>query len=80
MWHLRSQRLGLGERIQFPEDGKMGVARKVRALILERLRGNVEAGVLPRLQEVSLNLKIYEMDMARSASNALGLGLSFCGT
>lgn len=53
MWHLRSQRRALGERIQFPEDTKVGVARKVRALVLERLRGNVEAGVLPRLQEVS---------------------------
>ncbi|KAF1356801.1 COQ9-domain-containing protein [Delphinella strobiligena] len=52
MWHLRSQRMGLGGRIQFPErDGKVGVARKVRGLVLERLRGNVDAGVLPRLQE-----------------------------
>lgn len=53
MWHLRSQRLSLGERVQFPEDQKVGLTRKVRSLVLERLRGNVDTGVLPRLQEVS---------------------------
>lgn len=58
MYHLQTQRLGLGHRVQFPapEEGKkgMGVGAKVRALVLERLRGNVEAGVVGRWQEVSL--------------------------
>lgn len=47
----------MGERIQFPEpkEGQKptGVGRKVRALVLERLKGNEEAGIVGRLQEVS---------------------------
>lgn len=51
LWHLQSQRLGLKDRIQFPE-GEKSVARKVRALVLERLRGNVDAGIVGKWQEV----------------------------
>lgn len=50
MFHLISQRLALKDRIQFPDE-KMGVGRKVRSLILERLRANVDVGVVPRWQE-----------------------------
>ncbi len=53
MWHLQTQRLGLKDKVQFPED-MQGVGRKVRALVLERLRGNVEAGVKERWQEVGI--------------------------
>ena len=53
LWHLRSQRLGLKDRIQFPADEK-SVAKKVRALVLERLRGNVDARVVGKWQEVRL--------------------------
>jgi len=53
MWHLTTQRLGLKDRIQFIE-GQEGVGRRVRALVLERLRGNVDAGVVGRWQEVRL--------------------------
>ena len=49
-YHLVTQRLGLKDRIQFPDE-KMGVGRKVRSLVLERLRANVDTGVLPRWQE-----------------------------
>ncbi|KAF2835123.1 ubiquinone biosynthesis protein COQ9 [Patellaria atrata CBS 101060] len=55
LWHLVSQRLGLGARVQFPEakegKGGMGTGHKVRVLVMERLRGNVEAGVVGRWQE-----------------------------
>ncbi|EME41973.1 hypothetical protein DOTSEDRAFT_45555 [Dothistroma septosporum NZE10] len=49
LYHLVSQRLGLKDRIHFPEG--VGVGRKVRSLILERLRGNVDAGVMGKWQE-----------------------------
>lgn len=52
LFHLVTQRLGLKDRVQFPEDTKLGVGRKVRALVLERLRGNVEVGVRERWTEV----------------------------
>lgn len=53
-FHLATQRLGLGERVQFPAENvqAMGVGRKVRALVLERLRGNIDAGVRERWTEV----------------------------
>ncbi|KAL1303853.1 hypothetical protein AAFC00_000309 [Neodothiora populina] len=59
MWHLRTQRTGLHSRVQFPSPpeegqlGKLGVGAKVRALVLERLRGNVDAlgGNTERLKE-----------------------------
>lgn len=50
LYHLVSQRLALKDRIQFPDE-KLGVGRKVRSLVLERLRANVDAGVVPRWQE-----------------------------
>ncbi|KAK3116466.1 Ubiquinone biosynthesis protein coq9, mitochondrial [Teratosphaeriaceae sp. CCFEE 6253] len=50
--HLVTQRLALKDPIQFPDDGsKMGVGRKVRSLVLERLRANVDTGVVGRWQE-----------------------------
>ncbi|CAK4031742.1 ubiquinone biosynthesis coq9 [Lecanosticta acicola] len=49
LYHLVSQRLALKDRIHFSED--IGVGRKVRSLILERLRANVDAGVVGRWQE-----------------------------
>jgi len=51
MYHLTTQRLGLKHRVQFSED-ESRVGRKVKALVLERLRANVDAGVVPRWQEV----------------------------
>ncbi|KXL47732.1 hypothetical protein M433DRAFT_159604 [Acidomyces richmondensis BFW] len=56
-YHLVTQRLGLKDRFNFPgpaqQPQKMagGVGRKVRALVLERLKGNVDAGVVGRWQE-----------------------------
>jgi len=50
MYHLVTQRVGLKDRVQFP-DKKMGIGKKVRSLVLERLRANVDAGVVPRWQE-----------------------------
>lgn len=55
LYHLKTQRLGLGERIRVPEEEAfVGVGRKVRALVMQRLRGNAEAGVLGRWQEVCM--------------------------
>jgi len=55
-YHLVTQRLGLKDRVQFLDQkeqkmGGGGVGRKVRALMLGRLRGNADAGVLGRWQE-----------------------------
>ena len=50
MYHLITQRLGLKDRIQFPDE-KMGIGKKVRSLLLERLRANVDSSILPRWQE-----------------------------
>ncbi len=58
-FHLVSQRLGLRDRIQFPDE-KMGVGRKVRSLVLERLRANVDAGVVPRWQEALAIMSLAE--------------------
>lgn len=54
MYHLRTQRLGLKDRVQFPEEAALGMTRKVKSLVMERLRGNVEVGVQGRWQEVSI--------------------------
>lgn len=58
-YHLVTQRLALKERIQFPDD-KMGVGRKVRSLVLERLRANADAGVLNRWQEALALMSLAE--------------------
>ena len=56
-YHLVTQRLGLKHRLAlapFAEQEQwqaQGVGRRVRGLVLERLRGNVEAGVVGRWQE-----------------------------
>ena len=50
MYYLVTQRLGLKDRIQFPDE-KIGVGRRVRSLILERLRANADAGIVARWQE-----------------------------
>lgn len=49
LYHLVTQRLALKHRIHFPEN--IGVGRKVRSLILERLRANADAQVVHRWQE-----------------------------
>ncbi|KAK5169165.1 Ubiquinone biosynthesis protein coq9, mitochondrial [Saxophila tyrrhenica] len=49
-YYLVSQRMGLKDRIQFPDEN-IGVGRKVRGLILERLRANVDTGIVTRWQE-----------------------------
>jgi ubiquinone biosynthesis protein COQ9 len=38
----------------------MGVGRKVRSLVLERLRANVDAGVVPRWQEALAIMSLAE--------------------
>lgn len=50
LYYLVTQRHGLKDRIQFPDE-KLGVGRKVRSLVLERLRANMDVGVVPRWQE-----------------------------
>ncbi|KAL2185989.1 ubiquinone biosynthesis protein COQ9 [Thermothelomyces heterothallicus CBS 203.75] len=52
-WHLHTQRTSLAAKAQRleAENGSMTVADKVEALTWERLKGNVEAGVVPRWQE-----------------------------
>jgi len=55
LYHLRTQRLGLKDRVQFPEEAAIGQTRKVKSLVMERIRGNVDVDVQSRWQEVSLN-------------------------
>lgn len=59
MYHLVSQRLGLKDRVQFTDE-KMGMGRKVRSLIFERLRANADAGVVPRWQEALALMSLAE--------------------
>ena len=59
MYHLVTQRVGLKDRIQFPDE-KVGIGRKVRSLVLERLRGNVDTGILPRWQEALALMSLLE--------------------
>lgn len=58
-YHLVTQRIGLKDRVQFA-DGKIGVGRKVRSLVLERLRANADAGVVPRWQEALAIMSLAE--------------------
>lgn len=55
LYHLVTQRLALKDRVQFVDE-KLGVGRKVRSLVMERLRANAEAGVVGRWQEVSFKV------------------------
>lgn len=50
LYHLVTQRMSLKDKVQFP-DGTLGVGRKVRSLVMERLRANADAGIVPRWQE-----------------------------
>lgn len=64
-YHLVTQRLGLKHRVQFPDGAgaggvEGGVGRKVRSLVLERLRANRDAGVLPRWQEALALMSLAE--------------------
>lgn len=55
LYHLRTQRHDLRDRIQFPETSEgarpLSLGLKVRSTILARLQGNVEAGVVGRWSE-----------------------------
>lgn len=56
LYHLRTQRLGLKDRVLFADEAQVGQTRKVKSLVMERIRGNVEVDVQGRWQEVSLLL------------------------
>jgi ubiquinone biosynthesis protein COQ9 len=58
LYHLRTQRLGLKDKIQFPDEAAVGQTRKVKSLVMERLRGNVEVDVQGRWQEVTIALML----------------------
>jgi len=57
-YHLVTQRLGLKDKVQWPQEAEkgagkeLGVGRKVRTLVWTRLRGNVDTGIIGRWQEV----------------------------
>jgi ubiquinone biosynthesis protein COQ9 len=40
IYHLATQRLALKDNVQFAEDGRLGVGRKVKTLTMSRLRAN----------------------------------------
>ncbi|CAD0107819.1 unnamed protein product [Aureobasidium uvarum] len=79
LYHLRTQRLGLKERVQFHEEAGLGVTSKVKALVMERLRGNVEVGVQERWQEVSMTFAFLRWEdlidkvLTERQTQALGL-------
>jgi ubiquinone biosynthesis protein COQ9 len=64
LYHLVRQREALKDRIDGGVEGKrlkdvweerrVGVGGRVRGLVLERLRGNVESGVVGKWQEVCI--------------------------
>lgn len=58
-YHLVSQRLALGDRVQFPDE-PLAVGRKVRSLVLGRLRANVETGVVPHWQGALGHMSLAE--------------------
>jgi ubiquinone biosynthesis protein COQ9 len=58
-YHLVTQRLGLRHRIKFSPE-QTGVGRKVRSLVLERLRANVDSGVVGRWQEALAIMSLAE--------------------
>lgn len=51
-YYLVTQRLALKDSVQFPEDVKLGVGRKVKTLAMARLRANKD--VIQHWQEVGL--------------------------
>jgi ubiquinone biosynthesis protein COQ9 len=54
LYHLRTQRLGLKDKVVFADEAQLGTTDKVKRLVMERLRGNGEVGVQGvRWQEVS---------------------------
>ena len=60
-YYLVTQRLALKDRIHFPQDQQqLGVGRKVRSLVLERLRANVDADVVKRWQEAIALMSLAE--------------------
>ncbi|WPH00288.1 ubiquinone biosynthesis protein coq9 [Acrodontium crateriforme] len=62
-YHLVTQRTQLNTRVQFPDHDSaapISVGRKVRSLILARLRGNADAGVVGRWQEAVALMSLAE--------------------
>ena len=57
--YLVTQRLGLKDRIAFPDD-KWGVGRRVRSLVLARLRANADAGVVGQWQSALALMSLAE--------------------
>ncbi|KAF2229257.1 ubiquinone biosynthesis protein COQ9 [Viridothelium virens] len=59
LYHLVRERMRLGERVQFAEEGggrtvgarRLGVGEKIQSLVMGRLRANVEVGVQGRWGE-----------------------------
>src|SRR5271170_3716152 len=52
-FHLVTQRLALKDRVQFPEDGRVGVGKKVKVLTMQRLQANKD--IIHQWQGVSRN-------------------------
>jgi ubiquinone biosynthesis protein COQ9 len=59
LYHLVTQRLALGNRVQFPDDG-MSIGRKIRSLVLSRLLANAETGILPHWQSALGHMSFAE--------------------
>lgn len=59
LYHLVTQRLALGNRVQFLDES-VGVGRKVRSLILERLRANIDSGAQPHWQGALGHMSLAE--------------------
>jgi hypothetical protein len=55
-YHLVTQRLALKNRVQFPEDGRLGVGKKVKILTMQRLQANKD--IIHQWQEVRRNSKV----------------------
>jgi ubiquinone biosynthesis protein COQ9 len=75
LYHLVRQREGLKEKVEGEsltgegkslreawEERKVGIGGRVRGLVLERLRGNVESDVVRRWQEVCAFAGYFKYD------------------
>lgn len=60
LYHLRTQRLSLSTRVQFPSPTSPSVGSRIHTLLLSRLQANVDAGVVPKWTEALGTMSLAE--------------------
>lgn len=59
-FYLVTQRLSLKDRVQFPEEPKLGLTAKVKALTWARLQSNVDNGIIDHWQDALGQMSLLE--------------------